>query len=81
MFVFVNVIVIDIISPAKHEDWEGVTTTRMGESASWDIVGLKQCSQVSGEYQGATQSDALGVVQEDGGSEERKISRTDRWMQ
>lgn len=54
MFVFVNVIVIDIISPAKHEDWEGVTTTRMGESASWDIVGLKQCSQVSGEYQGAT---------------------------
>ena len=43
MFVFVNVIVIDIISPAKHEDWEGVTTTRIGESASWGIVGPKQC--------------------------------------
>ena len=50
MFVFVNVIEIDIISPAKHEDWEGVTTTRIGDSASLDIVGFKQYARVSAKY-------------------------------
>ena len=39
---FVNVIAIDTVSPAKHDDWEGVTTTRIGESTSWDIVGFEQ---------------------------------------
>jgi hypothetical protein len=51
VFVFVNVIVIDIISPAKHEDWEGVTTTRIGESASWDIAGSKQCARAPAKYE------------------------------
>lgn len=45
-----NVIAIDMVSPAKHEDWEGVTDTRIGESGSWDIVGVKQCAQVPAKY-------------------------------
>lgn len=47
---FVNVIVIDIVSPAKHEDWEGVTTTRIGESTSLDIMGWKQRALVPVKY-------------------------------
>lgn len=47
---FVNVIVIDIVSPAKHEDWEGVTTTRIGESTSLDIMSYNQRARVSAKY-------------------------------
>jgi len=50
VFVFVKVIAIVIISPAKQEDWEGVTTTRIGESVSWDMVGFGRPAQVSVKY-------------------------------
>ena len=50
MFVFVKVIVIVIVSPAKHEDWEGVTTTRIGDSASLDMMGFKQYAQAFAKY-------------------------------
>jgi len=71
VFVFVNVIVIDIVSPAKHDDWEGVTTTRIGESASWDIVGFVQCTRVPPEGENLARANAVSVAQEDRGPEDK----------
>ena len=68
MFVFVNVIVIDIVSPAKHDDWEGVTTTRIGESASCDIAGSGQRIQVHPKYEDFARANAVRIAQEDGGA-------------
>jgi len=68
VFVFVNVIVIDIVSPAKHDDWEGVTTTRIGESASWDIVGSRQYTKVPQDCEDLVRANAVRIAQEDRGA-------------
>lgn len=78
VFVFLNVMIIDTISPAKHEDWEGVTTTRIGESTSSDIVEHKQypeCVHTKYEESACTAVRAAwkGVC-----PEEQRITEADR---
>ena len=68
VFVLVKVIVIDIVSPAKHDDWEGVTTTRIGESASWDIVGSERCTQMPQKYEELARANAVRIAQENRGA-------------
>ena len=50
-----------------------MTTTRIGESASWDIVGFKQCAQVSAKYENLVQTGAARIAQNGRGLEERKL--------
>ena len=69
MFVFVKVIVIVIISPAKHADWEGVTTTRIGESASWDMVDFKRFTQASVKYKQLVRAERIRVEPQKSGGE------------